>query len=244
MKQHKVSLGDQHHVYVVSWVDKKPVNLMSTYVSDVEDVIRHEKDKKGKYVVTPLKRPTLIGDYNRGMGGTDLFDQYMAYYRSCVKTKKWTHGVFFHLFNLCVVNSWIVYKTIHGLTKHQKFGNLKSYIEQIVENLLGEPTEHVVGESSLNMNGWTSSKDNVAKPSWCKTEVPFTDPRYDNLSHWPTNLLDERNPTEFKRGKCRNPDCNSRTQIYCSKCRVALCVGNSSGVPCFAKYHTFGESAK
>ena len=55
---------------------KKPVNTTGQ-IKD-KNTSRYERKK--------IERPTIIKYYNRGMGGTDLFDQRLSYYRPNVKT--------------------------------------------------------------------------------------------------------------------------------------------------------------
>lgn len=44
------------------------------------------------------------------MGGVDLVDQMMEYFRSWIRTKKWPVKVILHFFDLSIVNSWFEYR--------------------------------------------------------------------------------------------------------------------------------------
>ncbi|KAH9359624.1 hypothetical protein HPB48_021613 [Haemaphysalis longicornis] len=44
------------------------------------------------------------------MGGVDLVDRYVSYYRTEDPYKKWTVRVFAHFLDLAVANSWIEYR--------------------------------------------------------------------------------------------------------------------------------------
>lgn len=67
-------------VYYISWMDKKPVNLLSTFPTDYDKVLRNSKNRvTERYEKIEIVRPTSIGQYNHGMGGTDLCDQFISY---------------------------------------------------------------------------------------------------------------------------------------------------------------------
>lgn len=67
------------------------------------------------------------------MGGVDLSDQ-INQYDSCLrKTTKWYKKLFFHLFNLCIVNSYLLYKKFgeRKLNSHDfKIALARSLIEE------------------------------------------------------------------------------------------------------------------
>ena len=57
-----------------------------------------------------LQKPEIVHEYNKYMGAVDRCDQMVAY--SCFRrrTMKWWEKVFFHLFSLSVLNSYILSK--------------------------------------------------------------------------------------------------------------------------------------
>lgn len=42
----------------------------------------------------------VIANYNKHMGGVDLFDAYLSYYHIRVPSKKWYHRLLWHFFDL------------------------------------------------------------------------------------------------------------------------------------------------
>lgn len=48
------------------------------------------------------------------MGGVDLMDRMIAHYPHGFKSKKWYFRVFFHLLNMSIVNSWILYRKTYN----------------------------------------------------------------------------------------------------------------------------------
>ncbi|KAL0879429.1 hypothetical protein ABMA27_003180 [Loxostege sticticalis] len=64
-------------VTMVKWLDNKPANLASNFMGKTE--------KK----LIEVERPEIVKEYNHAMGGVDLLDQLMSYYRTFIKSKKW-----------------------------------------------------------------------------------------------------------------------------------------------------------
>ncbi len=55
-------------------------------------------------------KPLVIHEYNLSMNGVEKADQYTTYYSFVRKSKKWWRKLFFWLFEVAVVNSYILYK--------------------------------------------------------------------------------------------------------------------------------------
>ncbi|CAG5001507.1 unnamed protein product [Parnassius apollo] len=99
-------------ITTVSWKDNKQVVLASTYVGaePAGKVERYDKKEK-KRIDIPC--PKIIKDYNTHMGGVDLMDSFLGRHRIRMKSRKWYMRIFYHLVDLTVINSWILYKKVH-----------------------------------------------------------------------------------------------------------------------------------
>ena len=76
-------------IYFTSWMDNKPVHMVSTFETFKTNVVRVHKTKKGRYEgKKEINIPSNVVVYNRTMGGTDLADQMLSYYYTFVKTKR------------------------------------------------------------------------------------------------------------------------------------------------------------
>lgn len=48
------------------------------------------------------------------MGGVDMMDSMIGRYRISIRTKKWYMKCFYHLLDMTLVNSWLIYKKLPG----------------------------------------------------------------------------------------------------------------------------------
>lgn len=132
----ELNRGDMHQfvnngIVAVKWCDTKCVTVVSTKSGKdpIGEANRWSRSLKRRACV-PI--PAVIQDYNSYMGGVDIADQMMEYYRIKIKTKKWPVKVFFHFLDLSIYNSWMEYKrdaTMAGLPKREIKDFLKFKIE-------------------------------------------------------------------------------------------------------------------
>ena len=81
------------------------------------------------------------------MGGVDLFDQFVANYRVRIRSKKWWWPFFAWSLNSAAVNSWRLYRNLHG----NKIPLLQ-FIREIVLESLGKYGKNRP-QTSLNTSG-------------------------------------------------------------------------------------------
>lgn len=183
------------------WKDKKVVKMLSTrHTAEMSQI-----EKRGEIVT----KPNCVLSYNLGMGGVDLSDQ-MATSHSCVrKTIKWYKKVFCYLFDLCLVNAFIVSKV---------FGYRKRYLDFRVA-LIKEVC------------------NNRAPDAYGPQGRPSALPGPARLSgrHFPAIIPPSgRRPKLYRRCVlCTKRGQRKETNYECEQCNVSLCAA-----PCFAIYHT------
>lgn len=213
-------------VVLVKWYDNKPVHMASNFVGvGKEDEVKRWNKKGNRYEM--IKRPEVVDKYNHGMGGVDLFDQMMSYYRVFLKSKKWPLRVIFHLIDFAVLQSYYEYKTrispnpeievMPYLDYRFRLAKTLIYASKTIQKKKGRP-------SSANID------ENIAEPKKAKPEFqPLQEIRFDHTDHLP--LHDQKKLS----GRCKFPGCSGKSHIICSKCKVHLCMNANNN--CFYQYH-------
>ncbi|KAF2896788.1 hypothetical protein ILUMI_09383 [Ignelater luminosus] len=193
-------------VAVLKWKDKKEICLLSS-IHGVETV---NLQKRGE----TISKPKLVHEYNNTMGGVYRVDQHLADYTLPRKRgKKYYKKIFFHLFDLALWNSFVLYS---------KTGGTKTALEYRMDivKLIMEKYHH---------SEFCSATD---RPSVIPTPQRLTG------RHFPEYIPGtekKNNPTR----QCarvrdgRGKKIRRESRYYCPDCDVALCVA-----PCFRVYHT------
>lgn len=238
------------NVCVVKWMDTKAVTMLSTCSGSAPaDTCRRWCKKQNRKI--DIDRPAAVRNYNTCMGGIDLCDRLIAYYRSAMRTKKWTVRTFCHFLDLVVVNCWVMYTrccTEEDVQRKDKLGLLQYRLNlakammkydggRVDPNFLlpgsrSRPSSSPSVRSNLNPAGdelWCANEPPAKKH---RPVVPQPQPeiRLDNVGHLPRFV-----ENKFA-SKCRHPTCSSRCRTMCVKCNVYLCILKNN---CFESYHTF-----
>ncbi|KAF3847290.1 hypothetical protein F7725_020318 [Dissostichus mawsoni] len=98
-----------HNICAVKWYDSRAVTLVSSFAGPdpVQNIQRWDKANK-TYV--EIERPSIVGTYNKYMGGLDLLDSFTAKYKFPMKSRRWYVYIFWHTIILAVINAWLLYK--------------------------------------------------------------------------------------------------------------------------------------
>ncbi|KAF2884259.1 hypothetical protein ILUMI_21911 [Ignelater luminosus] len=181
----------------VAWKDNKLVTLLSTFVGF---------DKKQTKTV-PIKCPHIIIKYNRHMAGVDLLDSIIGRCKITLRSKKWYFRLLYHLLDLTVVNSWLLYRRVEKQKNNTKYLSLSKFRAQLAASL------YRVGQQSSSKLGRFSSIELMLqnkRRKWLAQHCPVKEVRLDQIPHWPS-------------WRCKLPSCKGYSQTMCEKCGIALC---------------------
>lgn len=214
---------------VLKWYDNKPVVMLSAvHAEQPEDTCQRWSKKEKKYVT--VTRPSIVREYNNKMGGVDMSDRMISYYRMSVRTKKWTIRMLMHFTDLALGNSWLLYRQ-----DNQKNGTPRKAIMKFLEFRM------VVAQVFLNKcdvlhedaHVAHAEEENAHHPQPGKrsriTPVPHVSVRTYSAAHLP-EMADLKNPM-----RCRGQGCPGKSRVRCMKCNVFLC--SQSERNCFAAFH-------
>lgn len=90
-------------------MDNKIPHLASNFVGIGKKDLVKRWYKKDKHFIE-VERPEVVRKYNHVMGGVNLLNQLMSYYRTFIKSKKWTIRMIFNASDLAVVQAYREYQ--------------------------------------------------------------------------------------------------------------------------------------
>lgn len=218
-------------VTCVKWYDNKPVVLASNFVGiGKEDTVQRWDKCQKKFL--SVKRPEIVRQYNHSMGGVDLLDQLISYYRIYIKSKKWTLRMISHFIDLSLANSWLEYK-LDSIKCGQTKSNIMDLLEfrsRIAESLvyvgvtLKRKRGRPANDESLNQS---MSPHQEKRPTFEHRPIPEI--RSDRTDHFP--IHDQKADST----RCKMKLFKYRSNWFCQKCKVHLCLHRERN--CFLKFH-------
>ncbi|XP_046806454.1 piggyBac transposable element-derived protein 3-like [Lucilia cuprina] len=150
----------------------------------------------GKYVI--YGQPTMLHNYNKGMGGVDLHDNAIQNYRVNIRGKKWYWPLWCTTLNSAVVNAWKLHCLI-AKHKNEKPMSQKEFKIFVTEALL------------LTEMKETTDDDDIDDKEYRPHNLPKIEGKHVII----------RNP-EGKHRRCQLKGCGKPTIYMCEKCNVHL----------------------
>ena len=95
----------------LQWVDNKVVSLLTTTDNANDRVQVNRKTKTGgEWNTKVVCQPQAVSNYNKFMNAVDRSDQILASNNVLRKCMRWWKTLFFHLIDIAVVNSFLLFK--------------------------------------------------------------------------------------------------------------------------------------
>ena len=132
----------------LQWVDNKVVSVLTTIDNaNVKNrVTRKVKTAEGGWTAIQVPQPGAIGNYNKFMNAVDRSDQILGTQNVLRKCVRWWKTLFFHLIDMAVVNSFILFKEYQAKFSHEQPAlertvdySVINYREEIVRQLCDFP---------------------------------------------------------------------------------------------------------
>ena len=234
---------------IVKWYDNKPVMMISAVHGVQPEDTCQRWDKKLKRYVT-VARPSVVREYNSKMGGVDLVDRMMSYYRMDARTNKWTFRMIMHFTDLALANSWLLYRQ-DLTTRGAQRKNVMQFLEfrmDVAKTFLshcgggGDPSREAGGgaESSegtecgegarRRRRSSVAEEDRGEKRRRPVQELPHVSARRRANAHLP-EVIGLKNAA-----RCRAEGCSGKSRVQCSTCKVFLCLQTNRN--CYSAFHS------
>ncbi|XP_040072076.1 piggyBac transposable element-derived protein 3-like [Ixodes scapularis] len=227
--EEKVATLDGIQLSCTRWQDNRAVTLLSTFVG-AEPVLTAPRWSQKEKERRDIPCPSVIGAYNKHMGGVDLLDSLISLYRAHLRSKKWYFRIFLHILDLTAVNAWLLYRRNAETTSDQPTRKLMPLAEFKVDLATSLCK---AGKNQLKKRGRPSNESveqgiQLKKTRGPSAPCPPQDVRIDQVGHWAL--------WSQKRQRCKFPGCKGICMSYCSKCGTHLCSTSKNN--CFLLYHT------
>lgn len=170
----------------------------------------------------------MVHIYDQKMGAVDRHNQMVENYKVPIKTLKWWKKLIFHIINVSIVNSYIIYKEC-----------CKAATPMLQRNFRRKLVEQLIQTSGEN------SAAHVGRPAPRILERLTGRHFLDRLEEGGKSLHRQCivcGPAEremlppMRSGEKRPSRCGHMTSYKCKQCNVPLCI-----TPCFEIYHTKQE---
>jgi len=187
------------------WQDRREVLMLNSFMDHGMSLSISANPANQRY------KPKSVLWYNKNMSGVDFIDKQIAPYKITRKSVKWYKKMAFHLIELAVHNSFLVYQHYHP-TKKITF---KEFLLRLVQEILER--NRLVRKRKINHS--TASSENS------KSGL-----------HMPERVIsDAGKPIKsnchfcYKRGK------RTQTSFICSECTKRFCIQGRDS--CFKLHH-------
>ena len=214
-------------ISIVKWFDNKPIVIASSvHGIEPQQLCRRWSKKDRAYV--EIQRPAIITEYNQKMGGVDLTDRMLSFYRVKTRTRKWTVRTLMHFTDLALVNGWLQYRQ-----DSRNRGVPAKDVKNFLQFRLDIASAYLVTKEDSNDEEDNDDDEDAPRPAAKRQRtvpIPSTHARYSGSKHLPFMEV-----VKYAM-RCRMDGCKGKTKVKCVECGLFLCVTTERN--CFYDFHT------
>jgi Transposase IS4 len=202
--------------FLLQWALSAHKCLSTLHGCESIDSFRRWSASEKKHI--QVTRLAVNKAYNQHMGGVDLIDMLISYYRINVRSNKYYMRIIFHPVDLAIANGWLLYRR-HCFQLRRQKKEILSLLEFCVE--IAAALRRSDAPQRLTRRGRPpvklSSNENRRSriPRAAPKRIPADSVQQDGFNHW---------STQTNKGRCRYPGCQGFSTITCTKCRIRLCL--------------------
>merc|ERR1711888_464219 len=211
-------------IRIIRWHDSKVFNFAHTSGSaePTTPVQRWYRGRDKKCHRVEINMPSVIGKYNKCMGGVDKMDSIIGMYPCKLKVKRWHMNIYWHTIDLTMGNAWLLYEHENKrLNRRSQSMSQFQFKRMVAETWMAQ-----------NADGSIRSRRRRSLPhrnprARRRASVPLTT-RYDRKDHMPE-------ATCGAKGRQRCHLCNALTNTYFVKYEAHLCTFFNRN--CYRPFH-------
>ena len=207
---------EENGLSITKWMDNNVAYFVSNMHNSKKSESVSRKNKDGTEIV--IGGNQVNKDYSKHMGYLNKADMLKSLYGLDRKSKKWWHRIAFHFLDVAIVNSYIIFKNIHGAKLPLKTFKL-NMIHYMLEAAAFKQTKSRKSSKTVLGSAIKRSKTTIAPAI-----------RFDGSDHLPTMRNNWR-----RCNYCSTKKEPHRTKWQCTICNVPLCNNKNK---CFEKFHS------
>jgi hypothetical protein len=217
LKKGEAVYRQRENLLAIKWKDKRDVTVLSTKHMPTFSLT----GKVNRVTREPICIPTCILEYNKYMGGVDRSDQLGKYYTITRKSMKWWKKLAFHIINLLITNSYVLYVKMEPQKVLSQFDFRKELARELI----------IASERRISKKGRRSV--GVPEQRLVGRHFPAAIPAQAGAKNQhPCRKCIVCSEKTGKRNAAGNPK-RKETRYWCPTCAKPLCVDI-----CFERFHT------
>jgi hypothetical protein len=132
-------VSNDKKIIIVAWQDNRRVLIGSNSIG-IEPIIQLSRWSKQENKKVQINAPQIINTYNKNKGGVDKMNMLCSLHPIPFKSKKWYMPIAWRVFDLMLINSWILWKFMSNTTNQNQRQNRLFYFKMtIAKTMLCQP---------------------------------------------------------------------------------------------------------